>query len=36
MLNLEIYPLNFAPVAYLRVLCRVISDFSACFGLGVS
>ncbi len=35
MQYIEIYPLNFAPVAYLRALCCIIPDFNPRFWLCV-
>lgn len=33
MQHIEIYPLNFASVAYLRALCCIIADFDLQFRL---
>lgn len=35
MRHIEIYPLNFAPVAYLRALCCFTPDLNPRFGLAL-
>lgn len=33
MQHIEIYPLNFTPVAYLRALCCIIPNFNPRFSV---
>lgn len=35
MQHIEIYPLNFASVAYLRALCCIIPNFNPRFRFGI-